>query len=64
MIYGSVFFYGVINRKQIKMAWFVVLNPYRKSIKDIIRNPKGVLQAISNKMAIVDNDLESLVLDD
>lgn len=40
------------------------LNPYRKSIKDIIRNPKGVLQAISNKMAIVDNELESLVLDD
>jgi hypothetical protein len=40
------------------------LNPYRKSIKDIIRNPKGVLQAISNKIAIDDNDLESLVLDD
>jgi hypothetical protein len=55
------------------MAWVMIvratldpngLTPYRPSINDMIRSPKGVLQAINNKTAIVNNDVESLVVAD
>jgi len=40
------------------------LTPHRTSINDMIRSPKGVLQASNNKTAIVNNDVESLVVAD
>ena len=47
-----------------KMAWVVIACAHGKSINDIIRNPKGAVQAINNKTAIVNNDVESLIVDD